>query len=139
MIDALFRLFDYQGRKQERLLELQRAADLAEATRHERQLEMMEMVLERQQATNTGLTDAIIEIAKGVQKNADALNRWFALFEQTQGEGSSHVVRAVDEHEEFVKREAERLRKVFPDAFGSADTDASVDFLQNMFTPNDIG
>jgi hypothetical protein len=124
------------------LLDLQQQVDLAEATRHERTLELLETVMQRMQAQSTAQSDALIEVAKGVQENAKAINRWMGLFESTQGEGASHVVRPADEVEAADKRQMEKLRERHPELFGEAAVAAdpyAAHLVANMFSPKDLG
>ena len=128
-----------RAQRQAEQLELHRSVALAEASRQEANIEMLETVLSRFEKVHTGSSDALVEIAKGVQENAKALNRWFALFEAHQGEGSTHTVRLEDEHEAHEKREREKLAALFPELAPNGDNSAAQQFIENMFTAKDHG
>lgn len=131
LIDALYRLFDAKGRQQERLLQLQKEVALQEAARHEQQLELLEMVLAKVQEPHAANTQTMTEVAKAMQDQAQALHRWFGLFEQTQGEGMTHTIRPSDEADAAEKREQEKLAQLgYPVAKPPAEQAA---WLRSMF------
>lgn len=110
LLDALRDVCDVRGRRERREAELRRQLILADTARMEQMQDLLEAIVGRVVETNKHQSEALIEVAKGVQENARALNRWMGLFEQSQAEGFTHTVRPADELAEHEQRERERLK-----------------------------
>lgn len=99
-----------RAKHEAKLLEIKLQIELAEKSRHEQTLELVEAVLSRVQTLSTDHREAITEVAKGVQANAAALNTWMGLMTATQGPGETHTTRPDDEFDAEQAREIAELK-----------------------------
>jgi DNA-binding protein H-NS len=140
-LDALRRLFDYTGRQreiqqanEERLAGVYRDSALAQAAAHEHTLEMVEVIMTRMEGIHKANAEASAEQARAFSKNAEALQTWFKMFEQNQGDGSVSIVRAEDEADAEDARELARLRAAGYPVDAQTPTEVA-SFLSTLFTP----
>lgn len=140
LVDAIWNLFNAKGRAEivrleaeQRLEELRRERELAEAARAEQLIELVEVIMTRAAESNKQQTDAMIEIAKGVQAHGQALNTWFDTFKAYQADGGTASMLEADEHraKEIEDREREELRALgYP---VDASPEQALDFVANLF------
>jgi hypothetical protein len=140
-LDRLFRLVDVKGRRQLELLEAQykledaaRQRELAEANRSSELRELLEVVLTRVQEPQAKQTEALIELAKGIQSHGAALNTWFDLFKNTQGDGSMGYLAEADDAARKAQDErdaADLIAKGYP--VGETSPDKVAEFLATAF------
>lgn len=99
-----------RAKHEAKLLELKMQIELAEKSRHEQTLELVEAVLSRVQTLSTSHQEAITEVAKGVQANAAALNTWMSMMTAVQGPGETHTSRPDEEFDAEQQREIDQLK-----------------------------
>lgn len=145
--DSLRKAFDYKGRRavelaalEARIADMQQKQAVAMAAQQDTTLALVESVLKNSEALARVNAEASIEHARAFAKNAEALNAWFDLFKQNQGDGSVTIQRPEDEYRAEQAREHQRLvdEGWLPSPEQAAANDAAAaSFIAGLYPPRE--